>query len=57
MGSTMISSRLGFTWMVVRDERYTFKPGMQASVIEVLYEAWQASGQQNGSGLSEKAIA
>jgi hypothetical protein len=53
----MISSRLGFTWMVVRDERYTFKPGMQASVIEVLYEAWQASGQQNGSGLSEKAIA
>jgi hypothetical protein len=45
-----------FTWMVVRGVRYTFKPGIQANTIRVLFEAWKASGCQDGSGLSEQAI-
>jgi len=45
-----------FTWMVVRGQRYSFKSGMQANIIRVLYEAWLESGRRDGSGLSEKAI-
>ncbi len=46
-----------FTWIVAQGKRYTFKSGMQANIVRVLYQVWQGSGGRDGSGLSEKAIA
>jgi len=45
-----------FTWVIWYGQKYTFAKGHQAQALRELWRSWEASGKNDGCGLSEKTI-